>query len=460
MDNQPINPQLPVPEPDNNQPNRLLDFVKKHRLLLLTGGVVVFLAVLILVLTTRQALPNTNQDGSQAVSQFRNWLVPSKELKVGDYRYVSTCQALTKQNVTEILGKFADDGIVLEEYLDENYTAISPSDEFKGECSYELKNAEYTNAVLTSEQFVDKEQAKKVFNFVVMKPDAMQAKVAELTTAAEGNEAARSFAVKLKTSSERYPELSTLTYKSNELSKVSVDGLLFPDSRNRYVLFYQNSVYALRITPVDKNMKQADLLAAYGELFAAIEANIKNNQLDQSPAPTLLGNTDRVTKTIKVIEPCAILNRANFAAITGTEQDKPTSRTSLPYELEDIVQNKQLMVANACERQSGRGSSAPSNRVNLTLRHASSVQGAIDWLGSDQGITPLATDADQSFILNPRFKGDYPIYYFRVGPYVADIDILQTSSDGTFSGISQKEATNDQYIKAINILVAELKKNL
>lgn len=459
MDNQQFTPQPELPTPQHSPVSKVFSYIKRNKILVVIGlGLVLITIGILLTIIDNKAPSGSGQNNNQSNNQFKNWLKPTKELQVGEFRYVSPCQALTVDSTTNIFGNFADDGFVSEDFADESYTTTNESDSLKVACRYELKNDKYSAVNLEAEQFGDITQARKVFNFVVAKPDALKAKVDTIAAQQVSDTDAKAFVTQLQDAATKYPELTKLTYNTQELSRTNTDGLVFPRSTKGYVYFYQNTAYILEISPKDRSTKDTDLTTEYAKAFKSIAANIKKTDLDQSPAPTVIGRNDVVTSATKVIEPCVILTREAFTSVTGSTQDSFTSRTSLQYELKDIVQDKQRMVASQCERRSGRDAKTASNRITLTLRHASSVEGAVSWLQEGQGTTALTTTADQSFILNPRFEGDYAVYYFRVGPYVADVDITQTTSDGTFSGVETKEASREQYIQAINLLAAELRK--
>lgn len=464
MDNQQSLPPMPPLGPSEQPSPPQESFIKKHKKLLLISGLllVIALIVLLIVLVRQEQQGSPTQSNNQTAKQFKNWLAPTKELKVGEYRYVSACQALSLEDITEQFGELGDAGYISEEFIDESYSNPKKYLGLKASCQYVFSNGKQRDVSLYSEQFVDSIEIKKVYDRVAIQPDKVIAQINELQA---GNDAqAKQFVDRLKSSSDKYAGLDRLRYKIEELKLANVDGLVLPNAVGSYVLFMDNGVYEFKIAADKSQKNSAGQLAAYNKLLQRLETNLKNKNLDQSPAPTIIGDSEVVGDSTKVIEACSVLTPGIFSTIAGAPQSDISRRKTLPkdLQLETIGERdgQKSLVNNSCERNNDQSNSAngTDTTFNLTIRHAKSEQDAIKWLSGDEATTPLQTDADQSFILNPLYEGGQEVHYFRVGPYVVDIDIYGTTNNGTISSVKQRDATKEQYIKAINLLVAELKK--
>lgn len=447
-------PQMPIP-PNSNKSKRRIILVG----LVLLGLVLI---VSIVFLSTRGVKESANSNNSaQEKPSFKNYLAPTKELKVGSYRYVSPCQIFPKDDAQK-LGGFTNETAISESYIDSDYNTSKTYLPLKTQCGYMLKSSQYKSAYVYADQYVDAIHAKRLDSSVTAQPDKLKSTIADYTTIATGNAEAEQFVKRLKDSLPRYEQNIKISYNKAELAKSNTDGIVLPHSSDQFNYFNENIVYTFDIDSSSTKSMTAERLAAYNLMLNSIEKHLVNKSLDQSPAPTILGDTDMVGPT-KVLEPCSLLSSQVFNQITGATPLGPIDRISLPQGIEKISSaTDKDFVTNYCERASEIESSGVkvSTRISLSLRYARSEESAIKWLKEGERTTPLQTSADQAFVLNPRFDGDIPLFYFRVGRYIGEVGYTQTRSSTLSAPIKTSDVSNEEHVKAMNLLITEIRKTL
>lgn len=463
MDNQ--QPPAPIYAPDLNQqpipPKQ--PFIKKYGLALLVASVVLMFALTasILVLLRGNETSN-NQNNTEQSTKFKNWLAPQKEIKVGQYRYVSPCQVFTLDDAKNFNG-LAEDTFVSEDYADTDFAGDATNKSLQTSCRYNIKNDTYRSITIDAEQYIDINDAKKLSRTVLERPEELQQSVDALASVSQGNESAKKLHQRLKESASKYKEYYNFEFDPQKLSQISVDGIVLPGNGKKFFVFKDNIAYTVTLETEDVN-KDIDSAAFedYAQAIEIIEKNASNTSLDQSPVATILGDSDKVAST-KIMEPCSILTGSIYQQLAGGPHVGIVERITVTKDAEKISSRTDAnLVANFCERSRRvqEGGQNITTRIGLTLRYARTEEAALNWLKGGEGTTPLQTTADQSYILNPRFASEPPVFYFRVGKYIGNVSFEETRSTTLSAPIATTDVSNERYVQAINLLVAELKKNL
>ncbi len=443
---------------------------------LAAGVLIIIFAIIGFLLLTGD--PNS-PTGASRTPTFKNWLKPASEIKVGAHRYSSPCQVLPKQTVESAFGKLSDKTVIQEKYLDQT---VKESDQpLMLSCVYNHGLGTGQDVSLETEQYTDATEVKNVsFSLGSFDNEEVEANIAAFKKAsdASNNQATKDFVTKLERSYATFKQYRD-EHDDAKLASVDVNSLVLPVSGsitgalNDFVFVgaYNNVTYVLGHTPSSNKgdlskYSDAELvseLAAMKKATEAVATNLGNESLDQSPAPTILGTTDKYGSTT-ILEPCAILSPDTFSQITGKQQSKPVDRTTASINFttkRTTQQDKQLILpSNKCSRQASVavGSiGSDDTYATLDVRYGSSTKQAEQWLHDnfkmEAGDITLQTNADWAVsFVNPVNSGDARIIAFRVGANIGIIDIYTRPDSG-----DEVEATQDQYVQAINILTPRIK---
>jgi hypothetical protein len=434
---------------------------RAHKIELIAAACAVLLIVVvcfIIALVGEKA--KTESTGVPSKPVFKNQLTPSTELKVGTHRYVSPCQVLPLASAAKIFGKATPATKASEESLAVSIPTTAETYVARTECSYSLSSGVVK---LNADQYVDASELKDVSSVFNGTSEEIKAEVDGLKQKAGGDSDAQALVKTLDTSLLKFDKYQD-EFDDDVLAKANFDGMILPDFLGDMLMIQGNVVYQIDAgKPFDK-LTSADI-GNLGQAFEAIQKNASNSQLDQSPIATILGNTDHIGAT-KIIEPCVILDGAMFKAISGVDENGLVSRVTLPVDanrdLIDQQVHKRVIFSNSCQRT--HDADPTDSGVQLQLNHAKTVEYAIQYVkdfNDDTAAAPpeaLQTNADEAFVFHSSLQsagetGD--TYLFRVGPYVAVLDIstkTSTGGDSTFA-----DAGRDQYTQAINLLVDRLK---
>ena len=459
-----------APAPKNNRTKLLVAIG--------AGIIIIILAIVGFLLLTGD--PNSATGGTQS-KQFKNWLEPTSEIKVGNHRYISACQVLPKQGVEATFGKLSPKTVIQEKYLDES---VREADQpLRIDCRYNHGIGKGQDVSLETEQYVDAAEVKEINHTLgSFDNEEIEQNLTVFKKAADGsdNQAAKDFVSKLEKSYDTYKKYSQ-EFNDDKLRALDVCSLVLPVSGsitgalNDFVFVgaYNNTTYTLGHTPSsDKGdvtkYSDAELvseLVAMKKATETITSNMKDRSLDQSPAPTILGNTDKYGSTT-ILEPCAIMSASVFNQMTGKSQSKPVDRTTASIDFttkRTTVQDKRLILpSNKCTRQSSMAVGdfdSENTYASLDLTYGSSTKQAEAWLNDgfkiDPGDTPLQTKADWAVsFVNPVNPDDAPVVMFRTGPYIGHLQIYTRTADEQVI-----EGSKAQYTQAIDALVPRIKQH-
>ena len=469
----PVESQPPIAPQGPKKPNKQ----KTILFAVLTVFILGVIAAAIVLLTSGDSKTGV----SQQPTKFQNWLEPASEIKVGDHRYVSTCSVLTPQTVDEVFGPLNSKTVIQETYADQSYpTDISLPPRFQ--CSYNHVTGAGPDILLEATEYTDASDAR-LSRSLSFEEEETQAEIdrykkaisATNTTDKDITGLVADFQTSLTFLKAQPPYEAEGTPPKHYVLPIS-DSLSGSSNDFSYGMKYQNSVYTLGHSPntLKKSSSYADysneqLIAELGKISKAykeILANVQNNQLDQSPAPTILGKANTYGSTT-ILDACAVLTPTVFAKISGKAQTEAVDRTSASVDITTkrmTQEDKSLVLPhNNC----GRQASTPVNEIQvdnvyatLTLDYGSSPKQAEEWLaknftiGSDDVTLTTTADWAVSFA-NPVVAGDPPVVTFRVGAYIGTISMYTSPADG-----DNIEATQDQYVAAINELAASIKQNI
>lgn len=463
------------PAPHSKKRTRIIIALAIVGILLLWA---IMLTVIIHVVTGRTTDFKTDKNYSS--SNFKDWLAPSSEIKVGSYRYVSPCQALTAKNIANTFGSYANDGYITETFLD--YSVTPKSDKLVDtNCSYSIRNKAIRTVGLTAKQFTDINDARNLSRSMSLRSDDVNQAVARYKKAADaaGTPDVKAFVANIEKSAKTYQQ--NLGASGDENPDVSFDGMTLPDTQSelghefKIQTMYKNVVYELSVglaggptKSLDYSDKQiAAILAGFSETLKTLKQNVNNPKLSQSPSATILGKSEKVGPT-RILEPCAVMPDSLFKSFTGLDQNQPVDRSSVIFASEKESTTKSgfpTLPTNTCKRSfsdikdTDGLSAAKWTAATLGLSYASSdaraQKTAQETLGTTGENIDLQTDADWARSL--PFGEDGRIYIFRVGAYVGTIKISIDSSEGLGYEIITTQADQAAHVKAINELVKSIK---
>jgi len=453
----------PAPEITSPQPGRSwLGYI-------VAGLLLVVVAIIVLIVKTGSNDKISTVDRPTKPT-FTNPLTPTSELKVGNARYISPCQALTLSDVTRIYSTTNDSSYVNEDALAVSVPVSDHESRYDTGCTYHLAHATVT---LRADQYSDPKVGKRVSTLFLDYSDKYQGTIDGMKKAVAGSSTqdAKDLVTTIEKSYAKYSQFKS-QYDDEALAKQNFDGMVLPDLLGEGVQMLQgNTLYTLSYGSKDiKDPRTSP--AALDKLARGLKLvtkNIKNPHLDQSPINPILGSSNRIGTT-KVLEPCAVLTTDMFKSLTGTDENGLMRRATLPYNImksrfDDKV-HKTIVMSNDCERNrdDDSGTTAVSNnKVELQLyqaaNEAQAKQYVIDYADDPSAPpTPLQTDADEANVYGNSLQSDNLLYLFRVGPYIGLLSIETSGSQSLADDVHFNYASQDQYVQAINALTAQIKK--
>ncbi len=415
--------------------------------------------------------------------EFPDWLAPTSPIKVARLPYVSPCQALNYDDVREIFGDLPPAGRIHEENYDSSiaYPPDALSTPIEATCDYDGLVA------LTTEQY----------------PTVLDLTASGIGSASISGAEPEEIAPQLR----RYrsaaslsddPELTAFVEDLVAAGQANVrygrdyDRRAFRGFRFRDVVvpvgpdplelrFFHRNV-ALTIGPPGDDftelpsLSDQDLLDQLERLKTAIERvreRVADPQLSQSSAPTLTGDMDKYGDTY-LLEPCAVLTKNVFRAITGREANEIVRREVLPPVDIDApgtseTAASEISILNSCDRkhETERADfSSTEVTIRLAIRYAPSVQALRESMRIE-GFLPLGR-RDSRLRTPADFAAEYPIqgydgstYLFTVDSYLVEVSVDVLLSEGTLTGeIIQGQSDRVTHVRAIKALVPALKQHL
>ncbi len=486
--NTPFQPLQPQPEPQLQKPNN------KKRLFIVIAvgvalGIIGITAIFLLIL-----VHGTESDGQnkQAKPSFTDWLKPSEELKVGDFRYVSACQLLPEDAVTKIFGKLSARSTVSETYIDQNLPnprneAYSPP---TTDCAYDggQRIRIEVDQVTEKDDLNDSRYSFKLPSNQDKISESM--KRFESAKGVSSNSDAKAFLEHLKASSAKYKAYdSARSDFSKASSEVMLSGITVPDRKGiddfSFIGIHKNLVITISHTLGERTrddgagFSDSELvkeLAMMGRAFAEVRKNADNDTLSQSPAPTVRGTSDKLGTT-KLLEACKVLDDAAFETVTGIKPNDEVERRGLPLSpsTEQKAANGSLLLPSSeCARGYRAGALPDEYQLSvqeerygrsgyLVLRfdinHANSTkQAEAQWAKYLEGFKTkrmIESSADGAFFWGSEDHVGGAI--FKVGPYIASVSFTAAHSAGSFSEINDLDMDEATHIAAINRLAANIR---
>lgn len=435
----------------------MIDFIRarsgdRKRLLLLVGLVLAAMLLLIGVWQLKENTSKSSDSQSNQTVSFPDYLKPDSEIKVGDSRYVSPCQVLTKDDVAKIFGEMGQDSYVSEEYLDSSVPAARIP--YQTMCRYD------PYITIEAEQYSDINQVKDLRSSVSsLGTEKLGDKLRFFEEAAAGTNDSKmkDFVTRLKSSSEKYQYQQTHNLLEGELAATNSDGAVVPSGQGlfSFTLLQNNIAYEIEYD-TGKTAKEefqlssgeiARQLDKIRQVVETIRDHAQDKNLSQSPAPTILGGADKNGET-KILEPCAVLSKALFQQATGKDQEGIVKRVSVPADVTRArfgsQDNVQIFPANACERQNDTSNTS----VRLELQYGDSLEAVQKKLDDGFKLGPkdvaLQTNAEWAAAIT-AIPNDPPYYMFRVGTYLG---IVAVDND--------VPASREAHVQAINLIVDSL----
>ncbi len=453
---------------------RIKNVLQSHRKLISFGtiGVALVAGVLIMLFDNR----TDEVDNAPPKPTFQNYLKPAGEIKVGSNRYVSACQVLNPDDVKSIFNSMGEDGYIREDYYDTSPTPTDTLDSgIETNCYYMGEND--NNISLKTEQSFEALNTRNLRSIVYSFGEdkiADKIKLYEKATANSNDSGLKQFIATLKQSAEIYDKHRS--YDSREQADLS--NFVIPIDRGLFSfnLVQDNAVYKFDYTIKDAGEDEFNLsdqeiearLKKSAKAIKVIQQRIADTHLDQSPTPTILGDTEKVGTT-KVLEPCAILTAQLYQSVIGSPANDATTRMTVNP---DITKERFATATgeprypyNQCRRDGGvgdifKGSARVSTIVTLDLNYNPSSEGlqakldkGFKFNGNDK---LLQTNADWAAHMNVDAEaGGY--IKFRVGAYSGSIDIHRLTTQGFLGKQISTGGTEQQYLQLVNAVADYIK---
>lgn len=434
-----------------------------HKKIAIAAGLAILGVIIGVIVFATSGHDTTTTKPSANSPKFKNLLTPASEIKVGNSRYVSPCQVLPLASAAELFGvtnpgtQLTEDSLAVSRPQSDQ----SATNTYRTSCGYALTDK---TVHLYADQYADASELQHVSSVFLRSEDKQRATIAAIKKTAGNDVEAKELASTFEKSLDKLNKYKN-EYDDDKLKNVDFNGMMLPAyASNDVLLLYNNVVYSLD-SGIKLEIASVEQLAKIDKAFKIITRNAANQHLDQSPAPTILGNTDMIGKT-KILEPCVVLSTSVFQAITGQADNDLVERSTLPIDSNrDVVDkkvNKRVIVSNICNRNYKAGDMA--TKVGLHLYQAKTTtyakQYVIDFhdAPSTPAPTPLQTSADEAFVFANSTDPASPTYLFRVGTYVGVISL--ETSDSTGADLTITKSSQDEHIRAINLLVENLKKQL
>ena len=425
----------------------------------------VFLALLTLVIIAVTKSGDLSQSESEQATQqqtFTNYLQPEGELRVGAFRYVSPCQALPVATIEDTFEDFDGEAKTYEYYYDSSVSEEEYS--VRTSCEYDIDDESRSIVSLKAEQYTAGDRFITAKNtFLSYEVDDQLVNRYKTAANKSDSEALKKFSNTLSTSTTEYVAPKT-EFPANGVN--NFDGMLLAttnDDALEIVYKQRNVIYTLEYQQRDGSRSKsiADMSDAeftthatrLAKLAAALQANAAKEDLNQSPAPTIIGSSDMLGG-VRLLESCDLLDKNALTIMYGTDQRGEIIRSGLPAnasELQRQVRDASLVkpVVSSCQRTDG---SLDRKAVSLTLLTSNSPENAKKHLDGLFGGTPVSeqqtvqTNADDTRLYTSG-GDDLPDYYFQTGPYI-----------GVLSGSDGYGATSEQQVvELINQIVAKVK---
>lgn len=425
--------------------------------------VVLLLGVIAFLLLNRSN--DTAQPPVKSKPTFTNYLKPASEIKVGDYRYVSPCQVLRLEDVNSIFGNIGGEGYVREDYYDATVAPLTKLDrDVETNCHY-VYDDDRRVSLDVKQSFVPLRTDDLQFVLYALGDEKMEEKIKiyERATSNSGEDL-KAFVATLKRSVDTYKQQET----SRSDEPVDVTNLVFPVDRDLFSfnVVRDNVVYKLdfkSLKDTDDEYKLsdqeiADRLAKSAKGIDLLKRRAADKRLDQSPAPTILGDTEMIGTT-KVLESCAILTPQIYQAVIGSPANMQIGRRTASQDIvtERFARNgSPLYPDNECERQGRADPTTTSMQLELNFASTGQELQAVFDKGYkiDGNDKLLQTNAEWSAYFELK-NGGYAL--FRTGAYSGTVTILNTTSAGFGSDIKQSHGTDQQYVQLINAIVDSIK---
>jgi hypothetical protein len=411
----------------------------------------------------------TTDNGVSSKLAFPNQLTPASEIRVGDFPYVSPCQVLPLSDAQDIFGSLPSDGYVHENSLAVSVPKTDPThglNSVQTYCDYEYGAKDVNEVTLNAEQFKDATDVKDVPTMVSVSPDKAQQTIDGFKKNAGGDAEAMVNTM----------QSSLASYKKAVEGDTSIkaDGMVLPGLTGGIQVVHGNVVYTVdmkgsdaKASDTSKTSKQLDQLA---KALKVIASNAQNSHLDQSPASTILGSSDTVGTT-KVFDSCAMLTTAIFKAATSLDENTILDRTT---PIANFAKPTHSINGDAnppnseClrEHEDMVDIAISSTSIDLNIDYGSSASAAKQQIQSlanepsgGKG-TALQTSADEAYVIpsDGSFGDNIALYEFRVGAYVGSITFTSSSVADLSDEGTDTPAPQDQYVQAINLVVAQIHK--
>jgi len=431
-------------------------------------------AVLIIVLAVIGfvVLHKSDKKGDAASDQaktatFKNQLTPASEIRVGNFRYVSPCQALPLSAIKSIFNSVDGDTNVTEDALTVSVPPATDALPAETRCDYSLAGGDVT---LYADQYLSKDDLSSPEFVMVADATDIQNFITSTRKTAGNNADAKALVAAMQKGLATFKKAESAS-ESGADTIPSTNGVIAPDSASdgRVNFMYGNVKYGIEIASSDGDSQKLSA-AQLGQVYKAMQIVMKNaadKHLDQSPINTILGSSDKVSG-IKVLEPCTLIDAATFQAATGRPENSPMERTTLPVNINKIrysAKHTENPGENSCTRNYDvtDDESVDSSSFELDLYYPRSVdlakQFVQDYLKSDPNdiSTPLQTGADEAYSTPSVLDPTVSLYLFRVGPYIGELSISNSTSAGFEDSIHDTQATQAQYVQAINAIAAGIK---
>lgn len=443
--------------------------LKAHKALTIgtAAAIALFVIILVILISVLGKITSSNQPPVATKPTFTNYLKPTAEIKVGKYRYVSTCQVLPLDDVERIFGRLDGKTYISEDYFD---TTPQPSRKFENSIETNCSYVGDRQISLYAEQYYEGVRSDDLaFMLYPLGDEKMNEKVALYKKAISGtkDKKLQSFVAALEKSAKIYQDQREAGLDSK---KVDTTNLVFPVTRGLFGfnIIKDNVVYRLE-QPVTKdsddeyklpNKEIAKYLTISSNAIDLIKSRVSNRTLDQSPSPTILGDTDKSGES-KILEACALLTPQLYQSVIGSPANTAISRSSVYKDTRTLRlggDGKPLSPTNTCERNGRANDTSTSLRLDMRYAKSAKELAAAQAKGFkvDSNDKIIQTNADWAglFSLNSPTG---PIVVFRIGSYSGSVSILHTSSAGLLDDITQTGGTEQQYTQLINSVVDSIK---
>jgi hypothetical protein len=450
---------------------------KKNLLVVVSVFVVVAVGTTAFLFTNNENA-KTNE-GPVANSNFKDWLKPNSELKVGNNRYVSTCQVITPADVKEIFGLITAETNVTEEYLD---TSVAADDKnayrsYKTSCGY------YPLVEIDANQYTEEDRVTNLANSMrLADPKQLEKAVSDYEIAANAADSAnaKKIILKMKESLDLYKKNYKPTYNST-LTTDQTNGIILPSDPKRYefIMLYDNVQYTFKVggavLAADRkplsDPASAEILEQLEKLYERSIDHLRDTSLSQSPAPTIIDGDTEKHGANQILDACSVLSKELFANVTKTKPEETVKRTSVEPDVKakkyaTAKPEEPIYPVNMCDRTSKTDtlSDEASHSISIYLHSGDTHDAAIKKLKLG-GLLPLKkpyskvkTDAELAIKVSSGENDD--TYLIAEGPYLIRLSYRIDKNSGGIGDYDFGTASDKKYIETINALVKSLKSDI